>query len=52
MKIETVTMKSPAGELREVEPTPENLTPLMAAGWHQAPQTRVELQASESQEAK
>ena len=30
-----VFMKSPAGEIREVEATPEVLTPLMAAGWHQ-----------------
>lgn len=33
----TVTMRSPEGELREVEATPEVLTPLMAKGWHQAP---------------
>jgi hypothetical protein len=33
---ETVFMKSPVtGEVREVEATPEVLTPLMAAGWHQ-----------------
>jgi hypothetical protein len=30
-----VLMQSPEGEVREVEPTPEALTPLMAAGWHQ-----------------
>lgn len=28
-------MKSPAGEVREVVATTENLTPLMAKGWHQ-----------------
>jgi hypothetical protein len=30
-----VTMRSPEGEIREVEGTPEALTPLMAKGWHQ-----------------
>lgn len=33
--MEKVHMKSPAGEIREVEANPEVLTPLMAAGWHQ-----------------
>jgi hypothetical protein len=32
---DTVFMRSPQGEIREVDPTPEVLTPLMAAGWHQ-----------------
>jgi hypothetical protein len=33
---EMVFMESPAGdEIKEVEATPEALTPLMAHGWHQ-----------------
>jgi hypothetical protein len=32
-----IFMKSPQGEVREVEATPEQLTPLMVAGWHQVP---------------
>jgi hypothetical protein len=32
-----VTMRSPDGEIRNVDATPEALTPLMAAGWHQLP---------------
>jgi hypothetical protein len=35
--VEQVTMRSPEGEIREVDATPEALTPLMAAGWHQIP---------------
>ena len=35
MQTEKVFMKSPSGEVREVEATPEVLTPLMASGWHQ-----------------
>jgi hypothetical protein len=35
MSSEKVTMRSPDGELRDVDPTPEVLTPLMAAGWQQ-----------------
>jgi hypothetical protein len=35
MPSEKVTMRSPEGELRDVDPTPEVLTPLMAAGWQQ-----------------
>jgi hypothetical protein len=35
MQKDTVFMKSGEGEIREVEATPEVLTPLMAAGWHQ-----------------
>lgn len=35
MEKDTVFMRSPSGEVREVEPTQEVLTPLMAAGWHQ-----------------
>jgi hypothetical protein len=34
---ETVLMKSPTGEICEVEATATTLTPLMAKGWHQAP---------------
>jgi hypothetical protein len=33
--MDNVYLKSPSGEVREVEATPEALTPLMAAGWHQ-----------------
>ena len=34
----TVFMKSPHGdEIKEVEATTANLTPLMAQGWHQVP---------------
>lgn len=33
--MQTVFLKSPDGEIREVEAVPEKLTPLMAAGWHQ-----------------
>lgn len=33
-----VFLESPQGdEIKEVEATPEKLTPLMAAGWHQVP---------------
>ena len=35
--MDTVFLKSPEGEVKEVEPTTERLTPLMAAGWHQVP---------------
>lgn len=53
----TVKMKSPEGEIREVDATPESLTPLMAAGWHQAPPEPVakavaQPQKAPSQEAK
>jgi hypothetical protein len=30
-------MRSPEGEVKEVEATTETLTPLMVAGWHQVP---------------
>jgi len=33
----TAWMRSPKGEVREVEGTAAALTPLMAAGWHQVP---------------
>ena len=33
----TVLMRSPSGEEKEIEATPEALTPVMAAGWHQVP---------------
>jgi hypothetical protein len=42
-----VTMRSPEGEIREVEATPEVLTPLMAAGWHQV-QTKPAAPAQEN----
>jgi hypothetical protein len=33
-----VFLESPTGdEIKEVEATSENLTPLMVAGWHQVP---------------
>jgi hypothetical protein len=35
--MDTVLMRSPAGEEKEVEATAAALTPFMAAGWHQAP---------------
>ena len=35
--METVYMRSPSGEVKEVEATTETLTPLMVAGWHQIP---------------
>jgi hypothetical protein len=35
--METVFMRSPDGEVKEVEATAEALTPRMAAGWHQVP---------------
>lgn len=47
MQRETVFMKSPGGEVREVEPTPEVLTPLMAKGWHQTSAPVVPLKGKE-----
>jgi hypothetical protein len=38
---DTVFMRSPDGEIREVEATPAVLTPLMASGWHQHHMTPV-----------
>lgn len=35
--MEKVHMRSPEGEVKEVEATTETLTPLMVAGWHQVP---------------
>lgn len=35
--MQTVHMRSPEGEVKEVEATTETLTPLMVAGWHQVP---------------
>jgi hypothetical protein len=35
--MEIVHMRSPEGEVKEVEATTETLTPLMVAGWHQVP---------------
>jgi hypothetical protein len=35
--METLHMRSPEGEVKEVEATTETLTPLMVAGWHQVP---------------
>jgi len=34
---QVVYLKKPGGEIREVEATPEALTPLLAAGYHQVP---------------
>ena len=33
----SVFMRSPEGEVKEVEATTEKLTVLMSAGWHQVP---------------
>jgi hypothetical protein len=30
-------MRSPQGDVKEVNATADSLTPLMATGWHQAP---------------
>ena len=35
--METVFMRSPDGEVKEVEATTDKLTNLMSAGWHQVP---------------
>ena len=35
--METVHMRSPEGDVKEVEATTETLTPLMVAGWRQVP---------------
>jgi hypothetical protein len=36
--VPTAFLESPQGdEIKEVPATPENLTPLLAAGWHQVP---------------
>ena len=36
--MELIYMESPDGEeIKEVEPIPAKLTPLMATGWHQVP---------------
>jgi len=35
--MDSVFMRSPEGEVKEVEATTEKLTPLMVAGWHQVP---------------
>jgi hypothetical protein len=39
---EKVVMRSPDGEVREVEATVESLSPLMAHGWVQIEDTREE----------
>ena len=50
---ETVTMQSPSGEVREAEATPEALTPLMAAGWHQHhPASKAETAPAQTEETK
>ena len=35
--MEWVSLRSPEGEVREVEAKAEKLTPYLAAGWHQVP---------------
>jgi len=35
--MDSVFMRSPEGEVKEVEATADKLTPLMVAGWHQVP---------------
>jgi hypothetical protein len=37
---ETVWMRSPEGEVQEVEATPERLVPLMVRGWLQCGQEK------------
>jgi hypothetical protein len=37
MAADRVFMRSPQGEIKEVEATAEALSPLMAAGFHQVP---------------
>lgn len=44
--MQTVTMRSPNGDIREVEATAAALTPYMAAGWHQAPPETVHVRAN------
>jgi len=43
--MDTVHMRSPEGEVKEVEATTEALTPLMVAGWHQVPAPAAEPEA-------
>ena len=35
--MDSVFMRSPEGEVKEVEATAEALSPLMSTGWHQVP---------------
>ena len=35
--MDSVFMRSPEGEVKEVDATTEALTPRMASGWHQVP---------------
>jgi hypothetical protein len=35
--MDSVFMRSPEGEVKEVEATAEALSPLMSSGWHQVP---------------
>jgi hypothetical protein len=35
--MDSVFMRSPEGEVKEVEATAEALSPLMSIGWHQVP---------------
>ena len=35
--MDSIFMRSPEGEVKEVEATTEKLTPYMASGWHQVP---------------
>jgi hypothetical protein len=35
--MDSVFMRSPEGEVKEVEATVEALSPLMSSGWHQVP---------------
>ena len=35
--MDSVFMRSPEGEVKEIEATTERLTILMSAGWHQVP---------------
>ena len=48
-----VFMKSPQGdEIKEVEATAAELSPLMSAGWHQVPAPASEQPASPAEEEK
>jgi hypothetical protein len=50
--METVLMRSPSGEEKEVAATSEALTPLMAAGWQQAPAAPAKTPATAATEEK
>lgn len=47
-QVETVFLRSPQGEIREVPANPADLTPLMAAGWVQTRPTEKSKDKKES----